>query len=119
MWDGSEGRVKLWPHLSQKLFSGGFSVLHLGQTSENPAPHLPQKMAPSLFSYWHFGHFIIDVPQKNKLRKDKLNIFRMGVFDKGRSIIEMSFIVKSDSTIYCGIEIFCLGFVFLPYSKVS
>jgi hypothetical protein len=31
----------------------------------------------------------------------------------------MSFIVKSDSTIYCGIEIFCRGFVFLPKSLVE
>jgi hypothetical protein len=30
----------------------------------------------------------------------------------------MSFIVKSDSTTYCGIEIFCRGFVFLPYPKI-
>ena len=31
----------------------------------------------------------------------------------------MSFIVKSDSTIYCGIEIFYRGFVFLPKSLVE
>ncbi len=31
----------------------------------------------------------------------------------------MNFIVKSDSTIYCGIEIFCRGFVFLPKSLVE
>jgi len=31
----------------------------------------------------------------------------------------MSFIVKSDSTIYCGIEIFYRGFVFLPKSEIS
>jgi len=30
----------------------------------------------------------------------------------------MSFIVKPDNTIYCGIEIFCRGFVFLPYTNI-
>ena len=60
--DGSEGRLKLWPHSPQNLNSGEFGKLHPGQILSNLAPHSPQNFMPSGFSNWHFGHFISGGP---------------------------------------------------------
>jgi hypothetical protein len=44
--------------------------LHFGHIRDSFALHLPQNLDPSLFSNWHFGHFIFEdlrSPQKELL----------------------------------------------------
>ena len=56
-WDS----CKSWPHLLQKLLSGGCVEPQFGHDMSVSVdePHFLQKLDSSGFSVWHFGHFII------------------------------------------------------------
>jgi hypothetical protein len=56
--------------LSQKPLSGGFDEPQFGHiiSRSNEVPHFLQNKAPSRFSNWHFGHFILKHSQMNQRR---------------------------------------------------
>jgi hypothetical protein len=73
MGGASLGLLRSWPHLLQKLLSGGCVEPHFGQVMSNSidAPHFLQKLESSGFSNWHFGHFIFDAPKSKSLKNRK------------------------------------------------
>ena len=62
MGGGSEGSFMAWPHLLQKLLSGGCVEPQFGHDISDSVdePHVLQNLESSGFSVWHFGHFMID-----------------------------------------------------------
>jgi len=59
---------KSWPHLLQKLLSGGCvePQFEHDMSVSVDEPHFLQNLDSSGFSVWHFGHFIIDAPRSKE-----------------------------------------------------
>jgi hypothetical protein len=57
--DGSDRRLRFWPHSAQNLKLGELMKPQFGHIISNLSPHSTQNLAVSGFSNWHFGHFIM------------------------------------------------------------